>query len=175
MEIRSEDVQEITVVGQLNGDDVKLIKTYGGLNVMVAKKDKNSKKPEAIAAASHRALAMHQMEKVFGSAFQPSMAKSENEQIEVVTEFSVSEELKKNHLEIFSLAKDNAVDFVVSRFGAIMCKYECEVVNGQMSLKRYGNHPKAKEFLGKNSASVSESVKNAILKYSEQIGIAFKK
>ncbi len=175
MEIKPEDVQEVTTVGELHGDSVKMVKTWGGLHVMVGKKDKSSKKPDALAAASHRALACHQLEKMFGKAFEPSMAKSESEQIESVVEFSVSPELKKDHLEIYSIAKNNEVDFVVARFGVIMAKYECSVDSEGLSLNRYGKHPKASDSLKNHAEAISESIRDAMVQYSEQTGISLKK
>ena len=50
MEIKPDEVEEIKVIGKLNGEDVKLIKTHGGFHVAMGKKDKKSYKAEALAA-----------------------------------------------------------------------------------------------------------------------------
>jgi hypothetical protein len=174
MNIKSDDVAEITEVGELYGDKVKMVKTYGGLNVLIGKKDKNSKKPDALAAASHRALAVHQLEKMYGNDFQPSIMKSESAQIEAVIEFKVSNNLNKNHLEIHSISKNNEVDFVVSRFGIILAKYECEIKQNNLKLKRYGKTDKASDTLSKNSQEITNCIKDAMVLYGNQLNIGLK-
>jgi hypothetical protein len=174
MDIKSDDVAEITEVGELNGDRVKMIRTHGGLNVLVGKKDKDSKKPDALAAASHRALAIHQLEKMYGNDFQPSIMKSELAQAEAVMEFKVSSNLNKNYLEIHSISKNNEVDFVVSRFGVVLAKYECEIKQNNLNLKSYGKINKAFDTLTKNSDEITNCVKDAMISYVKQLNIGFK-
>jgi hypothetical protein len=175
MEIKPEDVAEVSVVGKLHGDDVKMVKTHGGLHVMVGKKEKDSKKPDALAAASHRALASHQLEKMFGKDFQPIMAKSEGEQIESVMDFEVTKEMSKDHLEIHSIAKNDKVDFTISRFGVILAKYECEVNQKGLSLNSYERNKKADSTLIKHKEDITKSVKDALINYSAKTGIELSK
>lgn len=173
MDLKSEDVAEITEVGELHGDKVKMIKTHGGLNVLVGKKNKNSKKPDALAAASHRALAIHQLEKMYGNDFRPAMMKSESEQIESVEEFSVSSEMNKDHLEIHSISKNNEVDFVVSRFGLVLSTYKCDVTKNQLNLVSYAKIKKAQDVLDKNSEEIARSIKDAMVNYTNLRGMGF--
>jgi hypothetical protein len=174
MDIKSEDVAEIIELGELYGDRVRLLKTWGGLHVAVGKKDKNSKKPDALAAASHRALAVHQLEKQYGSDFKPAIMKSESYQIEEVSQFPVSKEMNKDHLAIHSIAKNNEVDFVVSRFGVVLAKYECEIHKNELNVKSYEKTPKASDVLSKNAEDITKSVKNAMSKFIKDKDIGFK-
>ena len=174
MDIKSEDVAEITEVGELYGDRVKMIKTWGGLHVIVGKKDKSSRKPESLAAASHRALAVHQLEKQFGNDFKPAMMKSETAQMEEVQQFPVSREMNKYHLTIHSITKNNEVDFVVSRFGVVLAKYECEIHKNELNVKSYNKTPKVSDVLSKNSDEITKSVKNAMSKFIQEKGVGFK-
>jgi hypothetical protein len=175
MDIKSEDVAEITEVGELNGDKVKMIKTWGGLHVMVGKKEKSSKKPDALAAASHRALAVHQLEKMYGNDFKPAIMKSESGQIESVQEFQVSKNMLKDHLEVLSITKNNDVDFVVSRFGVVLAKYECEVFKNELNVKSHFKHEKAKDVLQNNSDDITKSILKAMQEYVQNRDIGFKK
>jgi hypothetical protein len=174
LDIKTEDVAEITEAGELFGDSVKLIKTHGGLHVLIGKKEKNSKKPDALAAASHKALAMHQLEKMYGADYRPMIAKSEGEQSEVVMDFNVVPELKKNHLEIQSISKNNEVEFLVSRFGVVLAKYECKIYKNELAVESYSKHPKASDTLGKNVDKISENVKDAMSTYVKEHKLGFK-
>lgn len=175
MDIKNEDVAEITEVGELYGDRVKMIKTWGGLHVVVGKKDKNSRKPDALAAASHRALAVHQLEKQYGSDFKPAIMKSEAAQMEEVKQFPVSKEMNKDHLTIHSIAKNEEVDFVISRFGVVLAKYECEIHKNELNVKSYEKTPKASDVLSKNSDEIAKSVQSAMAKFIQEKGVGFKK
>ena len=77
MEIKPNEVDEVKVIGKLNGDDVKLVKTHGGFHIAMGKKDKKSNKAEALAAGSHQALVAYQIEKIHGNDFEPTIFKSE--------------------------------------------------------------------------------------------------
>jgi hypothetical protein len=174
MDIKSEDVAEIVEVGELNGDKVKMIKTWGGLHVMVGKKDKNSKKPDALAAASHKALAVHQLEKMYGNDFRPSIMKSEGYNSEQVSDFQVTPEMSKDHLEIQAIQKNNQVEFVVSRFGLILAKYGCEIQKNELVLLGYQKNSKASETLQKNQEDITKSIQKAMTAFIEKNKINFK-
>lgn len=174
MDIKKEDVLEISEVGELYGDKVKMIKTHGGLHVIVGKKQKNSRKPDPLAVGSHRALAVHQLEKMYGEDFRPSIMKSEQAQTEQVRDFPVSDALAKNHLEIQSIAKSGEVDFVVSRFGIVLAKYECEIANNQLSIKKYTSTTKASDTLSLNKEEIAVNMKNSMSSFLEDLNIGFK-
>jgi len=173
MDIKSEDVAEVTEVGDLNGDKVKMIKTWGGLHVLVGKKDKASKKPDALAAASHKALAIHQLEKMYGNDFKPLMMKSESAQTESVLDFKPSRKMKKNHLEINSITKDSQVDFVISRFGIVLAKYECEIFKNELNLKKYKRVDNPLESLVKDAEDITETVRKAMVSYVKSNKLGF--
>jgi CHAT domain-containing protein len=135
MNLKKEDIETISEVGTLNGDRVKLLKTWGGLHVLVGKKSKTSKELDTLAAASHKALAIYQVEKEFGNDFQPAIMKSETEQLPQVTE--LTNEFTPKNLQIYSLAKGGDVDFVVSSHNAILATYKCSIKKSELSLQSY--------------------------------------
>lgn len=59
MDISPNEVKEIKSVGNLHGDEVKMVVTDGGFHLFVGKKKKTSKKSEVLAASSHRALGFY--------------------------------------------------------------------------------------------------------------------
>jgi len=159
MNLKKEDISQIIDVGTLNGDKVKLLKTWGGLNVLVGKKTKHSKEPDTLAAASHRGLALYQLEKEYGSDFQPNIMKSESEQIENIKEYSSN---LSDNLNIFSLEKNNNVDFVVAKNGIILSTYNCEIQKNEIKLTNY----KSQHNISINQEEVRNSIKNAIVEFA---------
>jgi hypothetical protein len=66
------------------------------------------------------------------------------------------------------------VDFVVSRFGIILAKYECEIKQNNLKLKRYGKTDKASDTLSKNSQEITNCIKDAMVLYGNQLNIGLK-
>lgn len=137
MEIKPEEIEDIKVIGHLNGDEVKIIKTSGGFNVAIGKREKHSKKAEALAAGSHRGIVAHQIAKQFKTDFQPAIFKSESEQLEIVTD---NTKLLPNHhinfgLELFTLNKNENYDIVLCKHGITLGKYETEVSGDKLLIK----------------------------------------
>ena len=138
MDILPNEIESIKVIGNLHGDDVKMIKTFGGLHVAIGKKNKNSRKPEALAAASHAAIVSHQVSKDHNS-FQPAIAKSEHERPEEVEDKSefLSKSLKDKGIELFVLSKNDSLQFILYKSGLTIGKYETESVNGSLLIKSH--------------------------------------
>ena len=139
MEIKSNEVEEIKVIGKLNGDDVKIVKTFGGFHIAMGKKDKNSRKPEALAAGSHQALVAYQIEKMHGTEFKPEFFKSEAEQLPQVEDLSkdLPDMAKNAGVELFVLSKLNHLDFITCKNGVELAKYETCYEDGDLKIKNY--------------------------------------
>jgi len=162
MNLKKEDVEKIYEVGTLYGDSVKLLKTWGGLHVLVGKKDKDSKSPDTLAAASHRALAIYQIEKQFGDDFKPAIMKSEGHAIEQVKEYPTN--LNKYNLDVFSLTTNDKVDFVIAKNGFALAVYECSLVKGAPQLQKY-TQKLQHEVLTKNADEIRKEVANIIINF----------
>lgn len=160
MEILPNEVKEVKTVGTLNGDDVKMVVTDGGFHVFVGKKKKNSKKSEAIAASSHRALGIHQLQKEYGSDFEPAIFKSEADQLEKVeskTEYLPSNLISKG-VELFVLSKGSDVNVVLYKRGLTLGQYNGEIEKQSLVLK---SHEFNKEAVG-NDFRVAKAISRAL-------------
>jgi hypothetical protein len=124
--IKPEEVESIKVIGELHGDEVKVIKTIGGFFCAVGRKSKNKKTVEPLAAGSHVALVSHQLEKQFKNDFQPAMFKSESEVLPVVKEYTkkLPQELVDAGFELYTLTKNEKVNFVATKQGAEVVNFE---------------------------------------------------
>jgi len=139
MEIKPNEVDEVKVIGKLNGDDVKLVKTHGGFHIAMGKKDKKSNKAEALAAGSHQALVAYQIEKIHGNDFEPTIFKSEAEQLPKVEDMSsfLPDMAKNSGIEIYALSKFNHIDFVMCKNNVELAKYETEHTADSLNVKNY--------------------------------------
>lgn len=137
MNIKPEEVEEVKVVGRLHDDDVKLVKTRGGFHVLVGRKDRNSKKADALAAGSHPGIVTYQIEKMYGTQFQPAIFKSEEEGLHKVEDKTdILPDMAKNAgLEIYVLNKASQYDFVFCKHGLEIAKYETEFEDGELLVK----------------------------------------
>ena len=143
MQIKPNEVKEVKVIGRLNGDDVKAVITDGGFNVAMGKKEKNSKSADALAAGSHLALVQYQLERTYGSDFQPSMFKSESDQLADVEEktSTLPTEAQNAGIELFILNKSNNLDFIMCKHGLEIAKYETEHNADELVIKNYSFRP----------------------------------
>jgi len=69
------EVSEVSTIGELNGEEVKLVKLRGGFYIGIkAGRDGNN---DPLAAGSHPAIVKYSIEKKFSGAYHPNMMKSE--------------------------------------------------------------------------------------------------
>jgi len=137
MDIKPNEVESVSVVGTLNGDDVKIIKTHGGFHLAVGKKNKKSKKSEVLAGGSHKAIVAHQIQKDYGSDYQPILSKSEHDnlgKIEDKTSYLNSDNIQDG-VELYAITKNNKVEFVLYKRGLTLCKYGAEIKSDSLILK----------------------------------------
>ena len=137
MEIKPSEVESVKTIGNLYGDDVKIVKTVGGFHVALGKKERNSKKAEALAAGSHIGIVAHQIEKQFKKDFQPAIFKSEQDRLEIVSE--CTKYLPMNHqdfgLELFALNKGENYDVVLYKHGVTLGEYNTVVEGDKLLIK----------------------------------------
>lgn len=138
MHIDPSEIKSIKTIGNLHDEDVKLIATKGGLYLALGKKVKDKKNHEPLAAASHPALVLHQIEKQYKKDFQPVLNKSESEQFHEVTELNCS----VKGLSMFCLKKNSEIEVIVTKFGIEICKCECEINNlRELKVKKINYRP----------------------------------
>lgn len=132
MKIDPSEVKTIKNIGNLHGEEVKMVATKGGLYLALGKKSKNKNTHEALAAGSHPALVLHQIEKEYKTDFQPSLTKSEADQLHQVTELDCD----VKGLSMFALRKNIDLDIVVAKFGVEICKCVCEINENDLKIKK---------------------------------------
>lgn len=168
MEIQPNEVESVDVIGRLFNKDVKLIKTMGGFYLAVGKKEINSKKIQALAGGSHQAIVSHELSKQFGSDFHPALSKSEKDKLEKVEEKSqyLPSDSLKNGVELYTLCKNEKLDFVLYRHGITLGKYETEINNKDLIIKR---HYFNKEFIKPDrdiANAISRAMKDKVYEYN---------
>ncbi len=165
MEIQPNEVESVKTIGNLHGDEVKVVKTFGGFYVAVGKKTKASKKSEALAAGSHQALVSHQLGKEYGSDFEPAIFKSESDQLEKVeskTEYLPASLIAKG-VELFTLSKGSKVDFVLYKHGITIGQYSGEIENQSLVIKSGGfTHKDAIAETGKTAKAMARALKDKV-------------
>lgn len=168
MDIKPNEIKDIQTIGTLNGHEVKLVGTHGGLWVAVGKRKKSDKTPESLAAASHRAIVTHQLEKVFSDDFSPAMAKSEINQNYIVEDNSklLSNELQGKGFELFTLSKNEDFEFIIHRYGRDLGVVKAEVDGGKLCFEQ----TYFKENIDKNE-DIMKSLAKAIAKKKSEINV----
>jgi hypothetical protein len=115
IEIKPSEIESVDSIGELDGEQVKLVKTRGGLYIAVGR-PRGKKKEEVIAAGSHPAIVKYNIEKSFAE-FQPAMMKSEAGEESIVAGMSdlLPANMRKSGYDLYVLRKSNAVDFVLTQ------------------------------------------------------------
>lgn len=166
MTINPDEIESVTVIGTLNGQDVKMIKTLGGFNVGVGAKSKNGK-PEALAAGSHSAIVKFQMSTMFGNDFQESMAKSENMVPEPIVEKlskSLPSQLTSKGIDIYSLRSGNQVEFSLTAKDVEIGKIVCNITGDTASMKKYEGQLISQDISKLASSGLADSIKAYLFK-----------
>lgn len=116
MELDSSDIADVKIIGELNGEKVKLLRTTGGFNIVVGKRNKSDKSVDTLAVGSHPAIAVHQVEKAF-KGFQKSIQKSENEESSSIENYTdkLSKSMQNEGFELFVVSKDNQTEFISTK------------------------------------------------------------
>lgn len=167
MNITPNEIADISNMGTLDGNPVKLIRCKGGFFIAVGK-PKGKFRDEAIAAGSHGAIVRFNLEKQF-PGFQPSMMKSEafadSALVEKHTHF-LSEDLRKSGHDIYSVQEGDRVDFHITKHNAKIASVNGLIDNDFLIIS---NLQMPQEFSrGMAGASVEKAM-------SCKVGLRFKK
>lgn len=139
MDIKADEIESIKVIGELNNSEVKMMRLYGGFHVAVGLKKKGQKNPEVLAAGSHPALVSHQLTKEYSDDFKPKLCKSESEQFPTVEEVTnrLSPDTLGFGVEAYILEKNNKIEFIFSKYGVDLIKYEGVIENNSLSITNH--------------------------------------
>jgi hypothetical protein len=132
MEIKPSEISDVDSLGIIDGEEVKLVRTNGGLYIAIAKL-KNKDSQEVLAAGSHPAIVRYNIEKSFRN-FQPSLMKSESEMQEFVSGMSelLPEDMQNKGYDFYVIKKSNQVDMVLTKSNIEILKYEGSLLSDEL-------------------------------------------
>jgi hypothetical protein len=136
IEIRPSEIDSVDSIGDLDGEEVKLVRTKGGLYIAVGR-PRGKKKEEVIAAGSHPAIVMYNIEKSF-SNFRPSMMKSESHEFGIVSGMTdlLPSKMRDSGYDLYVIKKSNEVDFVLTKSQIEVLKYEGRLVGSDVVISK---------------------------------------
>lgn len=117
IELDSSDIADVKIIGELNGEKVKLLRTTGGFNIIVGKRNKSDKNVDTLAVGSHPAIAVHQVEKSF-RGFEKIITKSEgSEEFSNVENYThnLSKNMQDDGFELFAISKTGETEFISTK------------------------------------------------------------
>lgn len=133
MEILPSEIDEVEHIGEMENDQVKLVRTVGGLYIAVGK-PKGKNKDEVLAAGSHSAIVKYNVQKNFRE-FRPAMEKSEKPQDKVTSATSLlPAELKQKGYDLYRLEKSTGVDLLITKHNLDIAKINLTPENGSLKI-----------------------------------------
>lgn len=136
IEIKPSELESIDQIGDLDGEQVKLVKTKGGLYIAVGK-PKGKRKEEVLAAGSHPAIVKYNIEKSFTS-FQPSLMKSElggDSSVVNVSEL-LPNKMTDQGYDLYIVKKSNEIDFILTKSQIETLKYSGAFINSDLVISK---------------------------------------
>ena len=114
MKINQNEIASVELMGTLDGHDIKLIKTRGGLNLAIGPDGKGGE--SVMGAGSHRAIVLYNFEKNHPS-FHPAIMKSESQSQTTTDKHShfLSDDLRKSGHDIYSVEDGNEISFYITK------------------------------------------------------------
>lgn len=136
MELKPSEIEEVKVIGSIEGKPVKLIRTAGGFWMAVGA-PKGKSKEEALAAGSHSAIVKYNVQKQY-QEYEPVLEKSESEIEPAVIGLSelLSKSARNKGYDLYSLKKNNEIDYVITKFGSETISFHATVTEDAIVLSK---------------------------------------
>lgn len=176
MDIKEDEIKEVSKLGLLNGDEVKLITLKGGFHIGVGKKTEDSKKSTILAVGSHPALVSYQISKKYDQKFEQTLNKSEGNVQPEVTEYSKNlSSLQKNilGLDMYAIKTNNTVDFTITKHNFEIFSIKASQNDGTLSLNKTFKNSERLSKLDKKE--LSKRLEKTIKNFAEQNKLKIKK
>ena len=176
MDIKEDEIKEVSKLGNLNGDEVKLVTLKGGLHIGIGRKSEDSKKSAILAVGSHPALVSYQISKKYDQKFEQNLAKNEGEIIPEVLNFSTNlSPLNKNilGLDIYAVKTGNNVDFKITKHNFEIFSIQATQNEDILSLDKTFKNEERLCNLDKNE--LSKSLEKAIKQFAKNNELKIKK
>lgn len=146
MKILENDIASTEPFGMLNGKQVNLVKTKGGLNLATMD-------DQVLGAASHQAILCYTVEQRFPN-FQPMIMKSEG--IKLTAEkhsHFLTDDLRKSGHDIYSVQNGTEIDFFVTKQNIRVGTANGSIEGNKLMINSVNA---SKEFVSSLSGAVSE-------------------
>jgi len=176
MDIKEDEIKEINKLGNLNGDEVKLVTLKGGLHIGIGKKSEDSKKSAILAVGSHPALVSYQISKQFNQKFEQNLTKAEGEIIPEVIDYSKNlSPLNKNilGLDIYAIKTGNDIDFKITKHNFEIFSIQATNDMGILSLNKTIKNDERLSNLNKNE--LSKNLEKTIKQFAKNNELKIKK
>lgn len=122
--INPSEVENIEVIGELQGSPIKMIKLIGGL-YLISGKERNQAKETCLASGSHPAIVKHTVEKKYRGQAHFQMQKSEIDEAPVKDQTSkLPETLVKKGFELYSTKTGKGVTVILNKDGKDVTQYQ---------------------------------------------------
>lgn len=176
MDIKEDEIKQISKLGNLYGDEVKLVTLKGGLHIGIGKKTENSEKSAILAVGSHPALVSYQISKKFEQKFEQTLNKSEGKPDPEVTNYSKNlSPLNKNvlGLDIYAIKDGNSVDFKITKHNFEIFSIQASNNGEILSLNKTSKNEERLSNIDKNE--LSKSLEKAIKQFAQKNKLKIKK
>lgn len=150
MKISPKEIASVDVIGELNGSNVSLLKTTGGLWIAVGKRNPGGG-DEVLFAGNHPAIVRHKLKKSY-SFFKPSMNKNEGAGLPEAVSFGIY-----GQDEAFFIENGHSVDIILAKGGMQILKAECSINDNQLKIEKIDVKPTATPDKGAILAQVVSS------------------
>jgi hypothetical protein len=160
MKILENDIASIEPFGAIDGKQVNLVKTKGGLNLATMTDAKGG--DSVLGAASHQAILCYSIEQRFPT-FQPRLMKSEGLTLSAESHSHfLSDDLRKSGHDIYSVQNGTNIEFYVTKQNVKVGSASASIEGNNLHVKALNNFPK--DFVNSISGAISEKALSAGLK-----------
>lgn len=159
MKIPENEIASVEPFGMMDGKQVSLVRTRGGLNLATVADDKGS--DTVLGAASHQAILCYTIEQRF-PRFQPMIMKSEGLKLSAESHSHfLTDSLRKSGHDIYSIQNGNDIEFFVTKQSIKVGSANGSIEGNSLNIRSINV---GKEFVTPISAAVSEKALSSGLK-----------
>lgn len=176
MDIKEDEIKEISKLGSLNGSEVKLITLKGGFHIGVGKTKEDSKTADILAVGSHPALISYQIQKKFDKKFEETLNKNENHPCHEVTDYSNNLDHKENEqlgLDIYAIKTNQDIDFKLTKHNFEIFSIKACVEGKELVLNKSTKN--AEQLKSLNKKEISKKIEKSIKDFAKANKLKIKK
>jgi len=163
MDIFPSEIDTVSVIGDMDGEPVKMVKTIGGLYMAVSKKNK---KDAVLGAGSHAAIVSYNIKKA-NPSIKLSLMKSEGYSSAVVHDLTslLSLSDRQKGYDLFKIEENGKTTISLSKFAS---------EKGSVELSEENGHLVCNKKLSPESMSFLKPISEAMVRHAAQKGMDIK-